>query len=141
VSDEHDGHDGHDRANAADRGAASVWAAVGVLVVLTVATAVVWVVAATTTRHRAESAADLAALAAAVLAPDGERSACGRARWVAERMRVELRSCRLAGWDALVEVTAEPSGLFATLGPAAARARAGPVERPKEARRTVVSTR
>ncbi|OLF15846.1 Rv3654c family TadE-like protein [Actinophytocola xanthii] len=124
-----------------DRGAASVWAAAGILAVLIVATAVVWVVAATTTRHRAESAADLAALAAAALAPHGERSACGRARWVVEQMRVELRSCHLKGWDALVEVTAEPSGLFATFGPAAARARAGPVERPADTRRTVVPTR
>jgi secretion/DNA translocation related TadE-like protein len=133
--------DEHDDANTRDRGAASVWTAAGILVVLTVATAVVWVVAATTTRHRAESAADLAALAAAGVALDGERSACGRARWVAERMRVELSSCRLVGWDALVEVTAEPSDLFAGLGPAAARARAGPVERAAEARRTVVPTR
>ena len=88
-----------------------------------------WFATAVVTRHRAESAADLAALAAAGVAVAGEERACAQARWVTEQMGVELRSCRLSGWDALVEVTATPPGGLGVFGPAAARARAGPVER------------
>jgi secretion/DNA translocation related TadE-like protein len=98
---------------------------VGGLAVLMVVTAgVLWFCAAVVTRHRAESAADLAALAAAVVAVQGEQRACAEARWVAERMDTVLRSCRLSGWDALVDVEAA----FEGFGSAAARARAGPVE-------------
>jgi len=88
-----------------------------------------WFTAAVVARHQAESAADLAALAAAGTAVAGERHACGEARWVAEQMGVELRSCRLSGWDALVEVAASPPGVLGQFGAAVARARAGPVER------------
>jgi secretion/DNA translocation related TadE-like protein len=84
---------------------------------------------AVVTRHRAQSAADLAALAAASTAAAGEQEACAEARWVAEQMDAGLRSCRLSGWDALVEVVAAPPGVLAEFGSAAARARAGPVER------------
>lgn len=110
-----------------DRGAASVWTVAAIAVVMTVATFVVWFGVATSTRHRATAAADLAALAAATAAVRGERQACDKARWVATNMAVELRSCRLSGWDALVEVTARPSGVLAGFGSAEARARAGPV--------------
>jgi secretion/DNA translocation related TadE-like protein len=98
------------------------------VVVLVVTTVVVWVAVAANTRHRAAAAADLAALAAAAYAVSGERSACDRARWVADHMHVLLKACRLDGWDALVEVTAMPPGVLASFGPADARARAGPLE-------------
>jgi secretion/DNA translocation related TadE-like protein len=101
----------------------------GLAVVMAALVGLLWFVAAVAARHRAESAADLAALAAASSAVAGERRACGEARWVAEQMGVELRSCRLSGWDALVEVVAVPPGLAGEFGSAAARARAGPVER------------
>jgi secretion/DNA translocation related TadE-like protein len=101
----------------------------GITVVVVVMTGVLWLTSAVVTRHRAESAADLAALSAAGLAVEGERRACGEARWVAERMGVGLRSCHLSGWDVLVEVVVVPSGVPANFGSAAARARAGPVER------------
>lgn len=128
-------------AKANDRGAATLWAAGGIAAVLVVTIAVVWAAVAVNTRHRAAAAADLAALAAASRAIHGERPACARARWVADRMRTTLKSCRLTGWDALVEVTATPPTVLASFGPAEARARAGPVERPPGARRTVVPTR
>jgi len=44
-------------------------------------------------------------------------------------MGVALRSCRLSGWDALVEVAAKPPVVLGEFGPAVARARAGPVQR------------
>ncbi len=91
---------------------------------MAVVTGVLWFGSAVVARHRAEAAADLAALAAAVGVVDGERAACADARWVVERMGGVLRSCRLSGWDALVEVDVA----FGPFGSAAGRARAGPVE-------------
>jgi secretion/DNA translocation related TadE-like protein len=112
-----------------DRGSATIWTVGGIAVVIVIVVYVLWFVAAVAVRHRAESAADLAALAAASTALAGEGPACEEARWVAERMAVTLRSCRLSGWDALVEVVAAPPGLPGLGGSAVARARAGPVER------------
>ncbi len=111
-----------------DRGSATVWTVGGIAAVLTVMTVMLWFCAAVATRHRAASAADLAALAAAGAAAAGERQACEQARWVTDQMVVELRSCRLVGWDALVEVAAVPPGVLSDFGSAEARARAGPVD-------------
>jgi secretion/DNA translocation related TadE-like protein len=113
----------------ADRGSMTVLAAGAVAAMTVVSLWLLWFGSAVVTRHRAESAADLAALAAASRAVAGERRACDEARWVTWRMGVELRSCRLSGWDALVEVVATPSGVPADFRPATAKARAGPVER------------
>jgi secretion/DNA translocation related TadE-like protein len=108
----------------ADRGAATVWVVGGIAIVMFVMTGVYWLCGAVVARHEAEGAADLGALAAAVTAVDGEAAACAEARWVVERMGAVLRSCRLSGWDALVEADVA----YAPFGSAAARARAGPVE-------------
>ncbi|MFL6120464.1 Rv3654c family TadE-like protein [Actinophytocola sp.] len=124
-----------------DRGAATVWTAGVVAAVAVLTVWLLWFVSAVVTRHRAESAADLAALAAATKAVAGERAACDEARWVAGQMGVELRSCRLSGWDALVEVVAAPPGVLSRLRPAVARARAGPVEQDAEASSTVAHER
>jgi len=77
-------------------------------------------------RHHAESAADLAALAAAAHMVIGEQYACSQARRVTDRMHVTLVSCRASDWDVLVDVAAQPPGWLASLGAATARARAGP---------------
>lgn len=77
-------------------------------------------------RNRAEGAADLAALAAATSALQGEGGACARAEWVARSMHAELVSCRLNGWDGRVEVRADGAGMLASLV-AVGHARAGPV--------------
>ena len=124
-----------------DRGVATIWAAGAIAAILVLTMLVVSIGAAAATRHRAESAADLAALAAAGAAVEGERVACEKARWVSDRMGVELRSCRLDGWDARIEVVAVPSGVLSGFGPAKARARAGPVEQHVNGGRTVVRTR
>jgi secretion/DNA translocation related TadE-like protein len=99
----------------------------GIGVVTVVLTGLLWFAAVVVTRHRAQSAADLAALAAASKAVAGEDRACDAARWVAEQMEVALRSCRLSGWDALVEVVEPPPVELVPFGSAAARARAGPI--------------
>lgn len=112
-----------------DRGSASVWTVGGIAIAMVLLTGLLAYVDAVAARHHAQSAADLAALAAASTATSGEQPACGRARWVADQMAVELRSCRLSGWDALVEVVWTPPGVTGQFGSAAARARAGPVER------------
>lgn len=99
------------------------------MAVLALATAAILAVAAVVqTRHRVTAAADLAALAAAAYAPDGDVAACGRARWVADRMGVGIRYCRLSGWDALIEVSAGPPGILGPLGEITEHARAGPVD-------------
>jgi secretion/DNA translocation related TadE-like protein len=122
---------------AGDRGAATVWTAGAIAALLAVTMLVVWLGVAATTRHRAASAADLAALAAAGVAVEGERVACGKARWVTDRMGVELRRCRLKGAEALVEVVAVPPGALAGFSPAEGRARAGPQVEGGDASRTV----
>jgi secretion/DNA translocation related TadE-like protein len=74
-------------------------------------------------RHRAQAAADLAALAAAAQLPSGHAAACGRASAVAREMRVDRAECAVAGLD--VVVTVQVAVAFA--GVARAAARAGPV--------------
>jgi secretion/DNA translocation related TadE-like protein len=74
-------------------------------------------------RHRAQAAADLAALAAAARLPSGAAAACARATAVAHEMRVDETQCRVDGLD--VVVTARVAVGFA--GTAQAAARAGPV--------------
>lgn len=111
-----------------EQGSASIWAACGVAVILLLLGLIVAIGSAAQTRHRAESAADLAALAAAAHLTSGEQQACAHAGWVAQNMDVELVGCRLSGWQAEVELTARPSDLLLGFGAATARARAGPVE-------------
>lgn len=121
-------HAADERRGTRDRGAATIWVASGIAALLVIMAVVLEISTATITRHRAGGAADLAALAAAEYALDGQPAACGQARWVAERMRVRLDTCRLAGWNALVEVTAQAPGPLARFGPITAHAMAGPVD-------------
>ncbi|OBI47248.1 Rv3654c family TadE-like protein [Mycobacterium sp. E796] len=74
-------------------------------------------------RHRAQTAADLAALAAAAGLPSGTAAACARATVVARGMRVDDARCAVDDLD--VVVTVEVRVAFA--GTARAAARAGPV--------------
>lgn len=110
-----------------ERGSATVVGAGLIMVVLALFAAGVQLGSAVITRHRAEAAADLAALAAAAWAVSGPEVACLTAERVARRMAARLASCELDGWDAVVRVTARPSGLVERLGVANATARAGPV--------------
>jgi secretion/DNA translocation related TadE-like protein len=99
------------------------------------ATAALAVAGAIAARHRAEAAADLAALAAAgrLLLDPGE--ACAEAAAIASAQGATLHSCEIRT-DALedsvvVEVSVpSPGDLVPGLPPARARARAGPVAVP-----------
>ncbi|QMU79938.1 helicase [Streptacidiphilus sp. PB12-B1b] len=91
--------------------------------------------AAVTARHRAEAAADLAALAAADRMLVDPTGACAAAARVATAQQSLLTSCVLhsdARLDA-VDVAVQSSvrgALFAALPPAHGRARAGPLSTP-----------
>ncbi len=107
-----------------------MWAAIAVAALVAVLAAVLGLVAAVGGRHRAEAAADLAALAAAGQAVRGEEVACGRAGDVAAGTGGRIVLCRVRGGEALVEV--EVALRVAVLGAVTARgrARAGPAESP-----------
>jgi len=95
----------------------------GLLVTVTVATSgVVGIVAA---HRRAQSAADLAALAGAA-ALQGGGDPCQQAGTIAKRNGASLRRCLIDGWDVAVRVTATVRlpGDWMELD---ARGRAGPV--------------
>ena len=74
-------------------------------------------------RHRAQAAADLAALAAAARLPLGTQAACARATAVARRMRVDDARCEVDDLDVVVTVR-----VVAYAAVASAAARAGPAD-------------
>lgn len=108
-----------------DRGSATVTACFAMLALIAVTVTVAHLGSAVVARHRAQSGADLAALAAADQAVQGVDTACAAAEIVAERMRLTVDECQLDGWDAVVTVT---SAVGLGIGTAAAAARAGPIE-------------
>jgi secretion/DNA translocation related TadE-like protein len=85
------------------------------------------VVSAVVASHRAQSAADLAALAGAAALVGGETaaSACSAGATMATRNGARLASCR-AGPDLSVELTVEVAATSGRVGTATARSRAGP---------------
>lgn len=110
-----------------DRGAATLVAVAVIAVLITVTGGMAGVGAAVLTRHRAQAAADLAALAAAGRLADGIQSACAQAGSVAGAMGAAVARCELDGLDVVVAVEAPVGFGRWTLGPARAAARAGPV--------------
>jgi secretion/DNA translocation related TadE-like protein len=109
-----------------ERGSATVITlAVGLVAVL-MAMTVAAAGAAMVARQRAQAAADLAALAAAGDATEGEAGACAAARQIAGANGAEIVHCGLNGWDAIVTVSVRPHGTAGGLGVATASARAGP---------------
>jgi secretion/DNA translocation related TadE-like protein len=109
-----------------ERGSGAIWTLAAVIVVLLMATVVVDVGAAVVARHRAGSAADLAALAAAERAQQGWSDGCARAARVALAAGGRLRHCVVSGAVADVTVEVPAAGLGHRLGTAVGRARAGP---------------
>lgn len=85
----------------------------------------VWIGSAVIARHRAQAAADLAALAAAQALAGGPAGACQAAQALAARMGAVLAQCRLDQLDVIVTVRTESTARFG--GSALASARAGPV--------------
>jgi len=110
-----------------DRGSATVLVlgAVGVLLAMTVGA--LWVVIAVVAAHRAQAAADLAALAVAAALVRGEptATACGEGVALAARNGGRLMSCQ-AGPDFSVELVVQVGATVSRVGTATASSRAGP---------------
>lgn len=97
-------------------------------VVLAVTVGAVYVGAAVTGRHRAQAAADLAALAAAVALADGTAVACAQASQIAHAMDAGVARCAVENLDVVVAVQVQVAVGRLAVGPARAVARAGPVD-------------
>lgn len=110
----------------AESGSATVWVLIASGLVLAAGLLAILLSAAVLTRHRAEAAADLAALAAADAALQGPAAACGRARRVAAAGGATLVSCALLDATAEVVVRLPATGVLGRLPPVQARSRAGP---------------
>jgi secretion/DNA translocation related TadE-like protein len=111
-----------------EEGMATVWVLAAGVVIVLVAVAFASAGAATVARHRAESAADLAALAGALRVVDGTDTACARSADVSAANGAHMVACTVDGLDVtiVVEVSAIAGIWFS--GTARAAARAGPVE-------------
>ncbi|WP_305093696.1 Rv3654c family TadE-like protein [Prescottella sp. R16] len=110
-----------------ESGGATVFACFALAGLVAVTAILLHLGGAVAARHRAQSAADLGALAAAHALADGAE-ACVAATSVVSRMRAQVSECVVEGWDVLVTAEA-PAGVAAFgLGPARAIARAGPAE-------------
>ena len=87
----------------------------------------VYVGSAVVARHRAQAAADLAALAAAGHLAQGSAVACSHALALAKAMRTSVSQCTVDDLDVVVTVDAAVAlGRFG-VRPARATARAGPL--------------
>ncbi|GAB3130398.1 hypothetical protein GCM10027289_14850 [Tsukamurella serpentis] len=104
---------------------ATVLAAFLIAVIVAVLVLVIDVGAAVSARHRAQTAADMAALAGAASAVDPE-AACAAAGRLAAANGGSLRGCTVDGFDVAVRVgVSAPLVVFGS-GEALATARAGP---------------
>ena len=104
-----------------------MYACLGIVVLLAITGLGVQLGAATLARQRAETGADLAALAGAAKVLQGPDVVCANVVRVAVVNGVEVQTCSVVGTEVLVTVTARAgTGPFA--GTASGRARAGPVE-------------
>lgn len=110
-----------------EQGAATVLAAGLVGVLATVAVLVSALGGVVADQRRAESAADLAALAAAGAAQDGE-DPCGSARSSAGRNGARLAACAVAGDVVSVRVQRRTHSVLGRRFTVTGRARAGPVQ-------------
>ncbi|HUR50789.1 MAG TPA: Rv3654c family TadE-like protein [Mycobacteriales bacterium] len=108
-----------------DEGFSTVLALGFIAVILAVAGLIASFAAVVVSRHQAYAAADLASLAAAAHARQGQEAACAAARHVTRAQHVELTRCRLDGLDAEVETAVRPPGRLGGLGKVRAVARAG----------------
>ena len=95
-------------------------------VLLAVTFGAVQIGSAVVARHRAQAAADMAALAAATLMPAGVPAACDEAAAVARAMRTVVSVCTAEALDVTVVVDARLPFALVNFGTAQAVARAGP---------------
>ncbi|WP_269324007.1 Rv3654c family TadE-like protein [Streptosporangium roseum] len=111
-----------------DRGAATIWAAGLMALVFAVTATVVFAGTARVARHRAQSAADLSALAAARLAFAAPERGCAEASSLAEGNGAMITRCFIDG-DGIADVQVAVGLSLPVLGDRTimANARAGPV--------------
>lgn len=109
-----------------DGGGATVWVLAAGSLTLTVAMASAAAGAAILARHRAHTAADFGALAAATRVIEGPGVACARAAEIVAHNGARMVGCDLNGFDVVVSVEVTPAGVAAAAGVATATARAGP---------------
>lgn len=109
-----------------DSGSATLWVVTAMAVVLCVTGACGSVGIVAAERHRADAAADAAALAAAGHVVAGPGSACAAAAAIARTDGAALTRCGLDGADAQVEVAVGLPGILQQFGRALGHARAGP---------------
>lgn len=102
----------------------TVLAAFMVAALIAAATGAIMIGAAVVVRHRAQAAADLAALAAAGRLPSGADEACRQARLVAITAGAAVTACAVDRLDVVVSCTVRLPGWPG--GRARAEARAGP---------------
>lgn len=119
--------DGPVRVAGDERGSATVTGACAIAALAGLVVLVLYVGAAVAARHHAQSAADLAALAAASALVLGEADPCAQADVIAGRAGAVVASCAPEDGDVVVSVD-----VYVELGllghrPARATARAGPV--------------
>lgn len=111
-----------------DTGAGTVWVLAFIAIIWLTGAAGMAIGGVRTTRHRADAAADLAALAGAAHVSDGASAACARARSIAADSGARMSRCAVKGRTVDVSVT---MALRVPLGVGAvrvvSRARAGPV--------------
>ncbi|MBF6173237.1 Rv3654c family TadE-like protein [Nocardia blacklockiae] len=110
-----------------DDGIATVTACLALAALLAATLLIMHVGTVVVARHRAQSAADLSALAAAGALDAGAEAGCARAGELTRRMGGRVESCAVAEWDVTVTVTLTVS--ISPLGERTVRAsaRAGPV--------------
>jgi secretion/DNA translocation related TadE-like protein len=109
-----------------DAGVATVVACLGIAVLVLFTGLAIQLGAVLIARHRAEVAADLAALSAASVVLGGADRACAAAAEYARENNAELVSCKQESLDIRVEVRVRVRA-GPLLGAALGRARAGPV--------------
>ncbi len=110
-----------------DDGSATVTACLALAALLALTVLVTYVGGVIAARHRAQAAADLAALAAAAELPEGADAGCAAAEALGRRMKAGVVRCEVAGWDGVIEVEEKvPACPFGSRG-IRAIARAGPV--------------
>ena len=112
-----------------DTGVATVMAAVLIAALVVIALGGIQLGAAEVARHRAQAAADLAALAAAGGLSLGSDAACQQADNLAATMRATVRDCHVEQLDVVVSVMVRTAGWIGVEARAASRA--GPAARPR----------
>ncbi|WP_041450774.1 Rv3654c family TadE-like protein [Hoyosella subflava] len=111
-----------------EEGVATVLGAVLMLIVVLAAVAVVHYALIVGARHRAQSAADVSAVAAAESLAWLHGEPCEVAREVAKLNRSEIRGCAVAGSDVVVRVSVGLPVVLPGYRDVSASARAGPAK-------------